>query len=151
MGALVRLAIPTALLVLGGVAYSYLSIEPAKEKTPPAEKKAIRTKIAKLRLEDYQIIIKTNGIVQSHNEVGLSAEVSGTITSISPKFIAGGVFAKDEVLMRIDPTNYSVSVDQAEALVKQRRIEFDGASKLRSQGYRAEAEYASAADESGGE
>jgi RND family efflux transporter MFP subunit len=47
--------------------------------------------------------------------------------------------------MRIDPTNYTVAVDKAEALVKQRRIEYDGAKKLRSQGYRAESELASAA------
>ena len=47
--------------------------------------------------------------------------------------------------MRIDPTNYEVAFRQAEALVKQRQIEYDGASKLRSQGYRAEAEHASAA------
>ena len=89
--------------------------------------------------------IRSQGTVLPRTETILSAEVAGTISSISPKFIAGGVFQKSEVLMRIDPTNYSVAVDQAEALVKQRQIEFDGTSKLRSQGYRAESEYASAA------
>lgn len=89
--------------------------------------------------------IRSQGTVLPRTETILSAEVAGTVTSISPKFIAGGVFEKNEVLMRIDPTNYSVAVDQAEALVKQRQIEFDGTSKLRSQGYRAESEYASAA------
>jgi len=55
------------------------------------------------------------------------------------------VFERNETLLRIDPTNYDVAVRQAEALVKQRQIEHDGAKQLRSQGYRAEAEYASAA------
>jgi RND family efflux transporter MFP subunit len=89
--------------------------------------------------------IRSQGTVVPRTETILSAEVSGTITSISPKFVAGGVFEAREILMRIDPTNYEVAVKQAEALVAQRRIEFDGASKLRSQGYRAEAELASAA------
>ena len=88
--------------------------------------------------------VSSQGTVMPRTETVLSAEVQGTITSISPKFIAGGVFDANEVLMRIDPTNYAVAVKQAEALVKQREIEHDGASKLRSQGYRAEAEYASA-------
>ena len=88
--------------------------------------------------------VSSQGTVLPRTETVLSAEVQGTITSISPKFIAGGVFDANEVLMRIDPTNYAVAVKQAEALVKQREIEHDGASKLRSQGYRAEAEYASA-------
>jgi RND family efflux transporter MFP subunit len=71
--------------------------------------------------------------------------VSGSIVSISLKFIAGGVFFKGEELMRIDPTNYAVAVDRTKASLTQRQIEFDGAEKLRSQGYRAESEYASAA------
>jgi RND family efflux transporter MFP subunit len=89
--------------------------------------------------------ISSQGTVRPRTETILSAEVSGAITSISPKFTAGGVFEKGEVLLRIDPTNYDVAVKKAEALLKQRQIEYDGASKLRTQGYRAESEYASAA------
>jgi RND family efflux transporter MFP subunit len=83
--------------------------------------------------------------VRPRTETILSAEVSGAIVGISPKFIPGGVFEADEVLLRIDPTNYQVALEQAEALLAQRQIEFDGALKLRSQGYRAESEFASAA------
>ena len=89
--------------------------------------------------------VGSQGTVMPRTETVLSAEVTGTVTWISPRFVAGGVFEKGEVLLRIDPTNYDVALKQAEALVKQRQIEFDGASKLLSQGYRAEAEYASAA------
>ena len=89
--------------------------------------------------------VRSQGTVRPLTETVLGAEVSGTITSISPKFVPGGVFRANEVLMRIDPTNYSVAVDQAVALVTQRQIEYDGAKKLKSKGYRAESEYASAA------
>jgi RND family efflux transporter MFP subunit len=89
--------------------------------------------------------INSQGTVKPRTETVLSAEVSGVIVSISAKFIAGGVFNGGEELLRIDPSNYTVAVDQARATLTQRQIEFDGASKLRSQGYRAEAEYASAA------
>lgn len=88
--------------------------------------------------------IRSQGTVRPRTETTLSAEVSGTIVSISPKFVAGGVFGSGEVLMQIDPTNYETAVEQADALVAQRTIEFDGAKKLRSQGYRAESELASA-------
>jgi len=89
--------------------------------------------------------IASQGTVRPRTETILSAEVSGPIVRISPKFIAGGVFAKGEELLQIDPTNYVVAVDQAKALLTQRQIEHDGALKLRTQGYRAESEYASAA------
>ncbi len=88
--------------------------------------------------------IASQGTVRPRTETILSAEVAGSIVSISPKFIAGGVFENGEELLRIDPTNYSVAVDQAKALLVQRQIEHDGALKLRTQGYRAESEYASA-------
>jgi len=89
--------------------------------------------------------IDSQGTVKPRTQTVVSAEVLGSVVSISPKFVAGGVFEKGETLMRIDPTNYTVAVDKADALVAQRQIEFDGAKKLRSQGYRAEAELASAA------
>jgi RND family efflux transporter MFP subunit len=98
-----------------------------------------------LELMTANFEVRSQGTVRPRTETVLSAEVSGTITNISPEFTAGGVFGKNEVLMRIDPTNYEVAVRQAEALVKQRSIEYEGAKKLRSQGYRAEAELASAA------
>ncbi len=88
--------------------------------------------------------IHSQGTVRPKTETILSAEVSGTIVSISPKFVAGGIFKSGEMLMRIDPTNYEVALEQADALVSQRTIEYEGARKLRSQGYRAESELASA-------
>lgn len=98
-----------------------------------------------LKPVEVQFRVASQGTVRPRTETVLSAEISGAIVSISPKFIAGGVFGAGEELMRIDPTNYEVAVDRAEATLKQRQIEFDGAEKLRSQGYRAESEYASAA------
>ncbi len=98
-----------------------------------------------LELSSESFRIRSQGTVRPRTQTVLSAEISGSIVSISPKFIAGGVFRAGEVLMRIDPTNYTVGVDKADALVKQRQIEYDGAKKLLSQGYRAEAEFASAA------
>ncbi len=89
--------------------------------------------------------VQSQGTVRPRTETILSAEISGTIVSISPSFVAGGVFAGGDELMRIDPTNYEVAVEQAEALLNQRQIEFDGAEKLKTQGYRAESEWASAA------
>lgn len=114
---------------------------------PRQERVELDPLVAVMTLEEMtaSFEIASQGTVRPRTETVVSAEVSGTITWISPKFVAGGVFDKGETLLRIDPTNYEVAHRQAEALVKQRQIEYDGASKLRSQGYRAEAEYASAA------
>jgi RND family efflux transporter MFP subunit len=138
------LVIPGIILVGVGLSYGLSQLKP---EAPQKESDRLDPLVEVMRLEtsSESFRIRSQGTVKPRTETVLSAEVSGAIVSISPKFIAGGVFAPDEVLMRIDPTDYSVAVDKAEALVKQRQIEYDGAKKLRSQGYRAESEYASAA------
>ena len=128
--------------IIASIAMSALREPPAKKE---AEKLDMLVEIQVLEPMDANFSIQSQGTVRPRTETILSAEVSGTIVDISPKWMAGGVFEKGEVLMRVDPTNYTVAVDQAKALVKQRQIEFDGAEKLLSQGYRAESEHASAA------
>jgi RND family efflux transporter MFP subunit len=136
--------IPGIIVVAIAVA---MALSQMKPEPPKREKKNLDPLVELLLLEvsSERFRIRSQGTVRPRTRTVLSAEVSGSIVDISPKFIAGGVFQKDEVLMRIDPSNYTVGVSKAEALVKQRQIEFDGAKKLRSQGYRAESELASAA------
>ena len=136
--------IVSILVVAVGTAVLLGQMKPPPE-TKPVDDVDLLVDVLELQKSDENFTITSQGTVQPRTETVLSAEVSGSIVSISPNFVAGGVFARGEVLMRIDPTNYEVALKQAEALVKQRQIEFDGAEKLRNQGYRAESEYASAA------
>jgi len=112
---LMRLIIPAAILGVGIAAFMRLSVEPPKEQAPPAEKQAIRARLAELKVEDYQVVIKTNGLVQAHNQVALSAEVSGRVISISESFEAGAYFARNELLVELDPRDYETAVAVAEA------------------------------------
>jgi RND family efflux transporter MFP subunit len=139
-----------ALLIVGIFAAAILGAFGLSQMKPPPDTKDIAdvdplVEVLPLVETTEQFRIASQGTVRPRTETILSAEVSGMIISISPKFVAGGVFAAGEELLRIDPTNYDTAVDRAAATLTQRQIEFDGAEKLRSQGYRAESEYASAA------
>lgn len=140
-----RYALIAAILaaaVAVSVLLSLMRKEPPKK---PVENPAMLVEVTELEPVDVRFPVRSQGTVRPRTETVLSAEISGAIVEISPKFVPGGVFGAGEVLMRIDPSNYAVAVSQAEALVRQRKIEHDGARKLRTQGYRAESEYASAA------
>lgn len=52
------------------------------------------------------MVVKTNGIVQSHNEVTLSVEVSGRVIRINPMFEVGSYFKSGELLVELDATDY---------------------------------------------
>jgi RND family efflux transporter MFP subunit len=140
-----RIALIVAILLVAVVVSLMLSFMRKEPPKKPLESLAMLVEVAKLEPVDARFPVRSQGTVRPRTETILSAEISGAIVDISPKFIPGGVFGANEVLMRIDPTNYKVAVTQAEALVRQRQIEYEGAKKLRSQGYRAESEYASAA------
>ena len=62
-----------------------------------------------------QMLISSQGAVTPKNETTLVAEVSGVVRSIANPFVAGGTFKKGDVLLRIDPRDYEVSVQQSKA------------------------------------
>lgn len=127
--------------ILGAIGLSLMKPPPDTTDIPDV---APLVNTMSLEAFDTSFRIDSQGTVRPRTETTLSAEISGSIVSISPKFVAGGVFRSGEELLRIDPTNYATAVSRAVATLAQRQIEFDGAEKLRSQGYRAESEYATA-------
>jgi RND family efflux transporter MFP subunit len=140
-----RIALIVSILAVAGAVAFYMSSMRKEPPKKPVKSLAMLVEVAELEPVEARFPVRSQGTVRPRTETVLSAEVSGAVVEISAKFVAGGVFAADEVLMRIDPTNYRVAVTQAEALVRQRQIEYEGAKKLRTQGFRAESEYASAA------
>ena len=140
-----RIVLIAGILLLASVVSLLLSSMRKEPPKKPVENLAMLVEVVELEPVDARFPVRSQGTVRPRTETVLSSEVSGAIVEISRKFVAGGVFDADEVLMRIDPTNYRVAVTQAEALVRQRQIEYEGAKKLRTQGFRAESEYASAA------
>ncbi len=140
-----RMALVAGILVFSIAAMAALSSLKPEPPKKEIENLDLLVDVIELEVTTEYFEIDTQGTVRPRTQTIVSAEVSGSIVDISPKFIAGGVFQAGEVLMRIDPSNYTVAVAKSEALVNQRQIEYDGALKLRSQGYRAESELASAA------
>ncbi len=59
----------------------------------------------------------TQGTVQARRQIDLVAEVAGKVVSVDPQFVAGGYFAKDQVLLHIDSSDYEFAVAQARARV----------------------------------
>ncbi|MEC8955820.1 MAG: efflux RND transporter periplasmic adaptor subunit [Pseudomonadota bacterium] len=132
------------LILLASIAVSFVlgKLKPEPDKIASVRKPPMVTSLV-LRKEEVQMSIESQGMVTPLIETNLSAEVSGTIVEISSQFLAGGVFKKDETLMRIDPTNYIVALEQAKALNNQRQNEYEDAEKIRKQGYLSESEYLS--------
>ncbi|MFN3193381.1 MAG: efflux RND transporter periplasmic adaptor subunit [Aureliella sp.] len=113
-----RLAIPVAALAAGVLAFIQLSTPPEKEEKEKKPERKIRTNVVELRRGDYEIIIEANGIIQPHNEVTLSAEVSGLVRAISPRLDAGAYFEEGDILVTLDRRDYVTALEVVRAREK---------------------------------
>lgn len=112
---LLRLAIPCAILLAGWFGFVLLSAEAIEEASVPDEKMLLRTRVEKLEVVNYPVVVTTNAVVQPHNRVTLTSEVSGSIVRVSPSFEVGAHFKRGEVLVEIDPRDYETQLAVAEA------------------------------------
>ena len=116
---IVRIVLPLVVIGIGWVGYQKLSVEPEREKRPPGKPRALKTRVLPLKVEDYQTVIRTQGIVSPHNEISLTAQVSGQVIRLSPSFEDGAFFSKGEVLVEIDPAVYMAGLKGAQAQLAQ--------------------------------
>jgi multidrug efflux pump subunit AcrA (membrane-fusion protein) len=112
---LVRVVLPIGIVVSGLVLFVMLSLEPDQATLPAAAPQAIRTRVTELRVRDYPVVITTHGVVQPHNAVTLSVQISGQIAHLSPSFETGSYFSEGEVLVEVDPRDYQIALAVAEA------------------------------------
>jgi RND family efflux transporter MFP subunit len=104
-------------LILVGVGFA--AIMGAKPEPKVEEVKALARNIRFVKAEPTSInlAIDTQGSVMSKQHINLVPQVSGQVTYVSSKFVAGGRFKKGDVILRIDPRDYEVAVISAESRV----------------------------------
>lgn len=110
--------------MVGVIAYTKLSEEPEEVKRPPAPPRVIKTAVADIPLQDYQITVSTRGIIRPHNEATLTADVPGKVFNIAPLFEDGAFFAKDDILLELDDANFKTALLAAEAQVARAQATF---------------------------
>ncbi len=114
---ILRAPVPLLLLALGWYGYAKLFVVIEEPKKTEPEARVVQTGATELRVEDIRTSVRTRGVVRAHNEVPLTAQVSGEIIRILPGFEDGAFFSKGEVLLELDPRDLATAVIQAQAQV----------------------------------
>ncbi|MEZ5449969.1 MAG: HlyD family efflux transporter periplasmic adaptor subunit [Thiolinea sp.] len=65
--------------------------------------------------QNYTVNVKTSGIVKARTQSSLVTEVAGKVLEISPNFRPGGYFAKGDLLLKLDDTNYQDAINIAKS------------------------------------
>ena len=110
-----KILLPLA-IIAGAVLLSMLMfmLKPAPPKLEsPDTALAVETMV--LEKITAQLKIQSQGTVLPRTSTSLISEVSGAVLEVSPQFVVGGVFQAGDVLMQLDPTDYQVALQRAEA------------------------------------
>lgn len=70
-----------------------------------------------LQLTEVKLQVKSQGTVLPRTRTNLISEVSGLVIEVAPQFVVGGAFSKGDVLIRLDPTDYEVAKQRADAML----------------------------------
>ncbi|MHC4587132.1 MAG: efflux RND transporter periplasmic adaptor subunit, partial [Planctomycetota bacterium] len=113
-------------IVIVGVLVAVVLI---KLKKPPQRQEQIvlapLVKVEHLDRRDIQMMIRGYGTVNPRLEVEIVPQVSGKVVWVNPQFKAGGFIRRGELILKIDPRDYELSLRQANAAVAEAQVMLD--------------------------
>lgn len=122
MSGKLKYLLPVAILavsVLGAI----IIVTSKPDVTPkPPEIKPRLIRVTEVRAKDVQMMLTSQGTVTPRTESVLVSQVAGLIKSVSPAFVAGGFFEKNDILVRLDASDHQFAVIQAKQQVAQAEL-----------------------------
>lgn len=115
-----------SVFILIAAAMTALRPEPVKVEAP---ENALAVKILKMKSTQAVLLIQSQGSVLPRTRTSLISEVSGAVLKVSPQFMVGGTFDKGDTLLTLDPSDYEVALQRAEAslISRQAQLTFEQA------------------------
>jgi len=125
---------PLIVIVLTVVAIQLIGhFKPEAKKQSAKKAPMISVEAMVIQPRQYQIILDSFGKIEPRTRGVLSSQVSGQIIAVSPEFREGGFFEKGELLLTIDPRDYNVQVEIAEAELAEMRVGYEEQQALAEQ------------------
>ena len=112
--------ISTFAVVIIGIVLAVVLAKSAKKpesKTPELKLPSVEVQIAEATRHSYRI--QSQGTALPRTSIRLVSEVSGKVVSVAESFDVGQIFAKGDVLLKIDSRDYELSLAQARSQVAQ--------------------------------
>tara|TARA_R110002096_G_scaffold436096_2_gene667506 strand:+ start:93575 stop:94933 length:1359 start_codon:yes stop_codon:yes gene_type:complete len=112
-----QLAIIAGIAVVTAIGFTGMYIFRPTAPVEKLEDRVEHLEVITAKREDFFPTVSTQAVVESRYNINLKSQVSGQVVYISPKFLTGGFFDTNEVIMRIDPSDYELALVQAEVNV----------------------------------
>ncbi|MBL7187894.1 MAG: efflux RND transporter periplasmic adaptor subunit [Phycisphaerae bacterium] len=113
-------------VVASGILGVYLLI--MYRKPPQREEPVVLAplvEVEQLHVQDIRMIVRGYGTVSPRVEVEIVPEVFGKVVYVHPLLKAGGLIRAKERIIQIDPRDYELAVQQADATVAEAQVRLD--------------------------
>jgi len=87
------------------------------------EKMATSVRVIEIQPKSVQLKVNSQGSVMPSTESQLIPEVSGKVVWMSPNLVAGGYFKDQDILIRVDDTDYKTKLNRAKASLNRTEAE----------------------------
>jgi len=118
-----KIALPLLIIVAAIALFAVLMLLKKHPPKLPSVAKGALVEVLPVTREDVAISISASGTVQAHREISLEPQVSGKVVKLGNRFASGAFFAKGDLLLQIEPTDYRLAVEQAEAALARAEVE----------------------------
>lgn len=106
------------------IAFIFIKLQKPPERVEQ-EVLAPLVKVQQLHVQDIPIVIRGYGTVSPKVEVDIVPEVSGKVVSVHPELKAGGFIPAKQQILKINPRDYELAIQQAQALVADAQVRLD--------------------------
>lgn len=115
----VKAVLPILVLLVTLVIARQLIVNKPEAGRQPPTVAALSVEAIRVGAESFDVVVTAEGTVRPRTQSTLIPEVAGRVIEVSPDLREGGFFEKDDVLLRIEPRDYELALDTAEAQVAQ--------------------------------
>jgi len=107
----------TIVIVLGLGFAGFKILESMKEEPKETDREEAVAKVRGIiaTQQDFQTYLSGYGTAESHRMTEIAPQVTGRVVEIHPDLEIGNIIPEDEVLVQIDPTDYELAMERAEA------------------------------------
>lgn len=104
----------------------FVACKPA-EKKEVVQKRPVPVRVERIEARDLSLVVESVGRLRPNREVNLSAEVPGVVNGYTADI--GDQVVRDQILVKLKPSDYLLTLEEARANLSAAKARFDAAEK----------------------
>jgi RND family efflux transporter MFP subunit len=121
-GKALKIILPLLVLLLGAGGFVLLGkLKQTPQRQAPPQR-GVLVDVMELKTAPHQIRVYATGTVQAARQIALVPEITGKVVWIAPQLVDGGFFQQGETLLKIEPADYRLAVERAQAEIARAQV-----------------------------